>query len=81
MSIPFESTDSDKIVRHISRFEELDSDTARLATVEHLIKWALDEIYKSRLVIEFAFVSRDKSFNRLQNWPSVRLSNSEFGET
>jgi hypothetical protein len=45
----------------------LDSDTARLATVEHLLKWALDEIYKSRLIIEFAFVSRDKSFNTLRN--------------
>jgi hypothetical protein len=58
----------------------LDSDTARLAIVERLIKWALDEIYKSRLIIEFAFVSRNKSFNRLQIRPSVRLNNAEFGE-
>jgi hypothetical protein len=45
-----------------------------------LIKWALDEIYKSRLIIEFAFVPRNKSFNRLQIRPSVRPNKSEFGE-
>jgi hypothetical protein len=38
MSIPFESTDSDKIVGHQSNIEKLDSDTARLASVERLIK-------------------------------------------
>jgi hypothetical protein len=67
MSITFEKADSDKIIRHRPKFEELDSDTARLAIIEHLIKWALDEIYKSRLIVEFAFVSRDKSFNTLRN--------------
>jgi hypothetical protein len=59
---------------------KLDSDTARLATVERLIKRALDKIYKSRMIFEFAFVPRNKSFNMLQIWPSVRLNNSEFGE-
>ena len=79
MSISFESTDSDKIVRHRSRFEELDSDTARLTTVERLIKRALDKIYKSRMIPEFAFVE-NKSFNRLQIRPYVRLNNSKFSE-
>jgi hypothetical protein len=69
-----------KIVGHRSNIEKLDSDTARLAAIERLIKWALDEIYKSRLIIEFAFVPRNKSFNRLQIRPSARLNNFEFGE-
>jgi hypothetical protein len=70
-----------KIVGHRSRFEESDSDTARLSTVERLIKRALDEFDKLRMIIEFAFVPRNKSFNRLQNWSFVRLRNSEFSET
>jgi hypothetical protein len=45
---------------------KLDSDTARLATVERLIKRALDEIYKSRMINKLAFTPRNKSFNRLQ---------------
>jgi hypothetical protein len=61
--------------------EESDSDTDRLATVESLIKWALDEIYKSRLIIEFAFMPRNKSFNRLQIRHLSRLNSSKFGET
>jgi hypothetical protein len=36
--------------------------------------------YKSRMINELAFVPRNKSFNRLQIRPSVRLNNSEFGE-
>jgi hypothetical protein len=32
------------------------------------------------MIFEFAFVLRNKSFNRLQIRPSVRLNNSEFGE-
>jgi hypothetical protein len=31
------------------------------------------------MISEFAFVE-NKSFNRLQIWPSVRLINFEFGE-
>jgi hypothetical protein len=53
-----------KIVGHRSRFEESGSDTARLATVERLIKWALDEIYKSRWINELAFVPRIKVLTR-----------------
>jgi hypothetical protein len=69
-----------KIVGHRSRFEELDSGSDQITVVESLIERALDEIYKSRMIFEFAFVLRNKSFNRLQIWPSVRLNNSEFGE-
>jgi hypothetical protein len=38
LSIPFVNTDPNKIVVHRSKFEELDSSTARLANVECLIK-------------------------------------------
>jgi hypothetical protein len=38
LSIPFEKADSNKIVRHRSNIEKLDSDIARLATVERVIK-------------------------------------------
>jgi hypothetical protein len=38
LSIPFESTDSDKIVRHLSTFEELKSGSDQITTVESLIK-------------------------------------------
>ena len=69
-----------KIVGHRSKFEELDSGSDHITVVESLIKWALDEIYKSRLIIKFAFVPRTKSFNRFQIRPSVRLNNSEFSE-
>ena len=65
---------------HRSSIEKSESDTARLAAVERLIKRALDEFDKLRMIIEFAFVPRNKSFNRLQIRPSVRLNNSEFGE-
>jgi hypothetical protein len=34
ISIPFESTDPDKIVGHRSKFEELDSSTDQIITVE-----------------------------------------------
>lgn len=47
-----------KIVGHRSRFEESDSGTDQLTIVESLIKWALDEIYKSRMIFEFAFALR-----------------------
>jgi hypothetical protein len=70
----------DKRVRHRSKFEELDSGSDHITVVESLIKWALDEIYKSRLIIKFAFVPRIKVFNRFQIRPSVRLNNSKFGE-
>jgi hypothetical protein len=33
-----------------------------------------------RWIIEFVFVPRIKSFNRLQIRPPVRSNNSEFGE-
>jgi hypothetical protein len=32
------------------------------------------------MISEFAFVPRNKSFNQLQIWPSVRINNFEFGE-
>jgi hypothetical protein len=66
--------DPNKIVGHRSKFEEL-------ATVERLIKWALDGIYKSRMINKLAFVPRNKSFNRLQIWPSGDWVKSEIGET
>jgi hypothetical protein len=65
---------------HRSSIEKSESDTARLAAVERVIKCALDEFDKLRMITEFAFVPRNKSFNRLQIWPSVRLINFEFGE-
>jgi hypothetical protein len=34
-----------------------------------------------RLAFEFAFVSRDKSFNRLQIWLFLRSNNSKLDET
>jgi hypothetical protein len=45
----------------------LDSGSDQIKAIESLIKCALDEIFKSRLIIEFAFVPRNKSSNRLQN--------------
>jgi hypothetical protein len=41
---------------------------------------SLDGSYETILTFEFAFALRNKSFNRLQIWPSVRLNNSEFDE-
>ena len=38
LSIPFESTDPNKIVEHRSRFEELDSGSDQITVVESLIK-------------------------------------------
>jgi hypothetical protein len=38
LSIPFESTNLDKIVGHRSRFEELDSGSDQTTAVESLIK-------------------------------------------
>jgi hypothetical protein len=38
LSIPCESTDSDKIVRHRSTFEELNSGSDQITAVESLIK-------------------------------------------
>jgi hypothetical protein len=38
LSIPFASTDSNKIVGHRSRFEKLDSGSDQLTVVESLIK-------------------------------------------
>jgi hypothetical protein len=69
-----------KIVGHQPGFEELDSGSDQITFVESLIKRASDEIYNSRWIIEFVFVPRNKSFNRLQIWPSVRLNNSESDE-
>jgi hypothetical protein len=37
MSIPRESKDPNKIVKHLSRFEELDSVSDQISTVESLI--------------------------------------------
>jgi hypothetical protein len=37
LSIPFESTDPNKIVKHISRFEKLDSGSDQITAVESLI--------------------------------------------
>jgi hypothetical protein len=34
-----------------------------------------------RLTFESAYVSRDKSFNRLQIWLFLRSNNSKLGET
>ena len=51
-----------KIVGHRSRFEESDSDTARLATVERLIKRALDEFDKLRMIIEFRIRAEKQKF-------------------
>jgi hypothetical protein len=42
---------------------------------------SLDEICETRLTFEFAFVSRNKSFNKLQIWLFLRSNNSKFGET
>jgi hypothetical protein len=41
---------------------------------------SLDGSCETILTFEFAFASRNKSFNRLQIWPLVRLNNLEFGE-
>jgi hypothetical protein len=40
----------------------------------------MDGSCETILTFEFAFASRNKSFNRLQIWPLVRFNNSEFGE-
>jgi hypothetical protein len=37
-------------------------------------------IYNSRMIFEFAFIPRTKSFNRLQIRHSSRSNSSEFGE-
>jgi hypothetical protein len=37
LSIPFESTDPNKIVKHRSKFEELDSGSDQITVVESLI--------------------------------------------
>jgi hypothetical protein len=37
LSIPFESTDPNKIVEHRSRFEKLDSGSDQITAVESLI--------------------------------------------
>jgi hypothetical protein len=42
---------------------------------------SLDGSRETRLTFEFAFVSRNKSFNRLQIWLFLRSNNSKFGET
>jgi hypothetical protein len=42
---------------------------------------SLDKICETRLTFEFAFASRNKSFNRLQIWQFLRSNNSKFGET
>jgi hypothetical protein len=60
-------------VGHWSKLEESDSITARLAIVERLIKWDLDENDKSRLIIEFAFVPRNKKFQQAPNPASLEI--------
>jgi hypothetical protein len=42
---------------------------------------SLDESCETRLIFEFAFAPRNKSFNRLQIWLFLRSNNSELGET
>jgi hypothetical protein len=42
---------------------------------------SLDGSRETRLTFEFVFVSRNKSFNRLQIWLFLRSNNSKFGET
>jgi hypothetical protein len=42
---------------------------------------SLDGSCETRLTFEFAFASRNKSFNRLQIWLFLRSNNSKFGET
>jgi hypothetical protein len=73
--------DLDKIVGHRSKVEESDSGSDQITIVESLIEWALDGIYKSRMINELAFMPRNKSFNKLQIWPSGDRVKSEIGET
>jgi hypothetical protein len=42
---------------------------------------SLDGSRETILTFEFAFVSRNKSFNRLQIWLFLRSNNSKFGKT
>jgi hypothetical protein len=42
---------------------------------------SLDGSREMRLTFEFAFVSRNKSFNKLQIWLFLRSNNSKLGET
>jgi hypothetical protein len=42
---------------------------------------SLDGSRETRLTFEFAFVSTNKSFNRLQIWLFLRSNDSKFGET
>ena len=48
------------MVGHRSKVEESDSGSDQITVVESLIECALDEIYKSRMIFEFAFVLRIK---------------------
>jgi hypothetical protein len=41
----------------------------------------LDGSCEMRLTFEFAFASRNKSFNMLHIWLFLRSNNSKFGET
>jgi hypothetical protein len=42
---------------------------------------SVDGSCEMRLTFESAFVSREKSFNRLQIWLFLRSNNSKLGET
>jgi hypothetical protein len=42
---------------------------------------SLDEICETRLTFEFAFASRNKSFNRLQIWLFLRSNYPKLDET
>jgi hypothetical protein len=42
---------------------------------------SLDGSCETRLTFEFAFVSINKSFNKLQIWLFLRSNNSKLGET
>jgi hypothetical protein len=42
---------------------------------------SVDRSYETILTFEFVFVSRNKSFNRLQIWLFLRSNNSKFDET
>jgi hypothetical protein len=42
---------------------------------------SVDGICETRLTFEFAFASRNKSFNKLQIWHFLRSNNPKFGDT
>jgi hypothetical protein len=69
-----------KIVRHRSKFEELDSGSYQITAIESVLERALDEIYKSRLINESAFAPRIKVLTCSKIGYFSRSNNFEFGE-